>query len=287
MQHDTKIFNVGNRRRVAAGAVPEDQAKHDTTHSNQGTGLLSVSTFKALSATAHGTKLPNEKSRRPSIGSSIAGGMDQSAAFFDPENKAAAELREKVALETLDELLHYIMHEGGSVGILDATNSTRRRRKTILDRIRQVAGKELGVVFLESECHDEKLLEANMRLKLQGPDYKNYPDPKAALADFKKRVALYEQSYVTLGDYEEKQNMAFIKMIDVGRKVVTHQIRGFLAAQTVYFLLNFHLSPRQIWITRHGESMDNVVGKIGGDASLSPRGEKYAKALASFMECKS
>jgi len=72
-------------------------------------------------------------------------------------------------------------------------------------------------------------------------------------------------------------------MIDVGRKVVTHQIRGFLAAQTVYFLLNFHLSPRQIWITRHGESEDNVAGKLGGDASLNPEGRRYAKALASFI----
>jgi len=72
-------------------------------------------------------------------------------------------------------------------------------------------------------------------------------------------------------------------MIDVGRKIVSHQIRGFLAAQTVYFLLNFHLSPRQIWITRHGESEDNVAGKIGGDASLSPEGRRYAKALASFV----
>ena len=72
-------------------------------------------------------------------------------------------------------------------------------------------------------------------------------------------------------------------MIDVGRKVVTHRICGFLAAQTVYFLLNFHLSPRQIWITRHGESLDNVVGKIGGDASLSQNGRRYAKALSGFI----
>lgn len=73
-------------------------------------------------------------------------------------------------------------------------------------------------------------------------------------------------------------------MIDVGRKVVTHQIRGFLAAQTVYFLLNFHLSPRQIWITRHGESLDNVAGKIGGDASLSDEGRRYAHALTKFTQ---
>lgn len=32
---------------------------------------------------------------------------------------------------------------------------------------------------------------------------------------------------------------------------------------------------------QHGESEFNVLGKIGGDAVLSPRGERYAQALAS------
>lgn len=73
-------------------------------------------------------------------------------------------------------------------------------------------------------------------------------------------------------------------MIDVGRKVVSHQIRGFLSAQTVYYLLNFNLSPRQIWITRHGESYDNLSGKIGGDSDLSPMGLAYANALTRFIQ---
>lgn len=31
---------------------------------------------------------------------------------------------------------------------------------------------------------------------------------------------------------------------------------------------------------QHGESEYNVLGKVGGDAVLSPRGERYAQALA-------
>ncbi|KAF8468461.1 fructose-2,6-bisphosphatase-like protein [Kalaharituber pfeilii] len=203
--------------------------------------------------------------------------------FFDPKNAPAKQLREKVAMETLDELLNYILYENGSVGILDATNSTRERRTAIVKRIRERAGNELGIVFLESECRDEKLLEANMRLKLSGPDYKGM-DPTLALEDFKRRVKIYEDNYEPVGDYEEQMNWQYIKMVDVGRKVVAHQIRGFLAGQTVYYLLNFNLAPRQIWITRHGESMDNINGRIGGDAKLSPDGDKYARALAKFID---
>jgi len=209
--------------------------------------------------------------------------MDQSASFFDPSNRKAALIREQCAMDTLDELLDYILDGNGSVGILDATNSTLGRRKIIMKKIRERAGAELNVLFLESRCVDENLLESNMRLKLSGPDYKD-KDPVAALEDFKKRVAIYEKNYLPLGDYEEANDMPYIQMIDVGRKVISHQIKGFLMAQANYYLLNFNLAPRQIWITRHGLSLDNVSGKIGGDSDLSSEGDRYARTLTNFID---
>ena len=38
-----------------------------------------------------------------------------------------------------------------------------------------------------------------------------------------------------------------------------------------------------IYLTRHGESENNLFGKIGGNAELSERGEKYARALSTFF----
>ena len=38
-----------------------------------------------------------------------------------------------------------------------------------------------------------------------------------------------------------------------------------------------------IYLSRHGESLNNLYGKIGGNSYLSERGEKYAKALGIFM----
>lgn len=336
LQHDTQIFNVGERRRVAAGKSPSP-AKLDrgqnpsppSVHKDliDSVRRLSVSVgnrnqpeneFKEPESPENEAPLPppvvpakilvNGEDPEASISQngstvipSIDAGpgqsnqdneavkeaspepMDQTANFFDPQNQRAVKLREQVALDTLDELLEYILEEGGSVGILDATNSTMERRKAIVDHIRRRAGPELGVLFLESRCVDQDLLEANMRLKLSGPDYKG-KDPAEALEDFKKRVALYERSYVPLGEYEEKHGMAFIQMIDVGRKIVSHQTNGFLSSQVVYYLLNFNLSPRQIWITRHGESLDDQAGRIGGDSDLSENGKRYAKALTRFVD---
>ncbi len=65
-----------------------------------------------------------------------------------------------------------------------------------------------------------------------GPDYREQ-DPVVALDDFKKRVSLYESKYVPLGEYEENNNMPYVQMIDVGRKVVSHQIRGYVVSYVV------------------------------------------------------
>ena len=340
LQHDTKIFNVGERRRVAVssatltGATSQntkgggnlDEELRDSVHKMSVSGgssnkvhedhdsrpppppakiLVNGETPREEDIPEYDSSCPSQSGnestssldmplgepamrvpepvheRRASV-EPYDDAVDQSAKFFDPNNQRAVQFREQVALVTLDELLDYILDEGGSVGILDATNSTLERRKAVMDHIRDRAGPELGVLFLESRCLDQELLESNMRLKLSGPDYKDQ-DPVTALADFKKRVALYEQSYVPLGDYEEQHNMPYVQMIDVGRKVVSHQTNGFLSSQVVYYLLNFNLSPRQIWITRHGESMDNVSGKIGGDSDLTENGARYSKALTGFI----
>ena len=40
---------------------------------------------------------------------------------------------------------------------------------------------------------------------------------------------------------------------------------------------------RVFYFSRHGESENNLFGKIGGNANLTSNGQKYAKALASFV----
>ena len=313
LQHPTEVFNVGERRRVAAGGgqtvtdisiegrlrdslrkmslttttpnglieqkdmlpgpaiarVMTNGAKAESREAGLENGAVTSSTENALApVTSHPMPAPEQ--------------MDQSASFFDPDNAKALQIREQVAIETLDELLDYVLVGNGSVGILDATNSTLERRKAVMKHIRERAGNELNVLFLESRCLDESLLQANMRLKLSGPDYKD-KDPVQALEDFKKRVTNYEKSYVPLGDFEEQHDMPYIQLIDVGRKVITHRIRGFLPLQLVTFLMNFNLAPRQIWLTRHGQSEDNINGKLGGDSHLTQKGRRYAKCLTRFV----
>lgn len=41
---------------------------------------------------------------------------------------------------------------------------------------------------------------------------------------------------------------------------------------------------RKIWLTRHGESEWNMLGKIGGDSAISARGEEYARLVPDVLE---
>jgi broad specificity phosphatase PhoE len=59
-----------------------------------------------------------------------------------------------------------------------------------------------------------------------------------------------------------------------------NEIDGYLPARIVFFLTNLQVTSRPLWLTRHGESVYNVKGLIGGDSALSPGGREYARRLA-------
>ncbi|KAH7153232.1 6-phosphofructo-2-kinase-domain-containing protein [Dactylonectria macrodidyma] len=284
-QHDSRIFNVGNRRRVAAGRkVPvHPKLLPEPGHLDPPVQAAAI-LLNGLPAPNLTTPPDDDEPDALDLNDAEAkekDEIDQSAQFFDPKNVTAAAMREQVAMETLDELLDYLLVNGGAVGILDATNSTIERRQNIVNRIREREPK-LGILFIESICRDPQVLEANMRLKLAGPDYRD-KDPQQSLEDFKKRVAAYESAYVPLGDYEEHHDMQYIQMIDVGRKLVQYRLKGFLSNGISHYLASFNLAPRQIWITRHGQSVDNELGKLGGDSSLTEVGHYYGQALHRFI----
>nr|CAG8497627.1 537_t:CDS:10 [Entrophospora candida] len=201
------------------------------------------------------TKIFNVGTLRRNITQQLTNGTSHSHEFFDPFNKNAKETREKLAMESLDELIGWLK-KGGRVGIHDATNSTKSRRL---------------------------VLDANMRLKLSGPDYKNM-NPDEALADFRKRVENYEKAYETIGEEEEQSNIQYCKLINFGRKVIANNIQGYLSGQCIFYLMNFNLESIQIWLTRHGESVHNIEKKIGGDPTLTEKGKKYGACLTRFLQ---
>mmetsp|Transcript_11009 Transcript_11009/g.14318 ORF Transcript_11009/g.14318 Transcript_11009/m.14318 type:complete len:573 (+) Transcript_11009:54-1772(+) len=210
---------------------------------------------------------------------------DASANFFDCSNESAQKQREDLAVFVQEDMYKWLeAQEGMAVAFFDATNTTRARRQAILNRAR--GEKDVVLLFVESICDDPVILDRNYKSKCKNGDYKNQ-DPQVAIADFKERVKNYEEVYEELLDDEDKGRISFIKIYNVGQKVVTRMCSGYIPSQVAFHLMNVHISPRKIWLSRHSEGTDQLKGLIGGNSGvMTPYGARYAIELQKFIRQK-
>ncbi|MCJ1467299.1 Fructose-2,6-bisphosphatase [Pseudocyphellaria aurata] len=200
------------------------------------------------------------------------------ADFFDTGNPEGERLRQAAAEAAVADMVKWFENGDGVVAILDATNSTKARRRWVHERCE---AHSIETLYVESKCDDEKLIMSNiLEVKTTSPDYVGQ-DPDVAAQDFLNRIRNYEKVYQTID--EDEKDLTYVKLIDVGSKVIINQIRDYLQSRVVYYLMNLHIKPRSIWLSRHGESDFNLQGKIGGDANISARGELYARVLPDLV----
>uniref|UniRef100_A0A8D3DGS5 6-phosphofructo-2-kinase domain-containing protein n=1 Tax=Scophthalmus maximus TaxID=52904 RepID=A0A8D3DGS5_SCOMX len=119
------------------------------------------------------------------------------------------------------------------------------------------------------------------QVKLTSPDYADC-DKEEAVADFLKRIDCYKLTYVPLDD-DKDRNLSYIKIFNVGSRYLVNQVQDHIQSRIVYYLMNIHVTPRSIYLCRHGESELNLVGRIGGDSGLSTGGAKFASALGAYL----
>lgn len=202
-----------------------------------------------------------------------------SADFFDTSNPEGERLRKAAAEAAVSDMVKWFHQGKGVVAILDATNSTKGRRRWIEERCE---AEGIQTLFVESKCDDEELIMQNiLEVKTTSPDYIGQ-DPEVAAQDFRNRIRNYEKVYQTID--EDEFDLTYVKLIDVGKQVIINKIRDYLQSRVVYYLMNLHIKPRSIWLSRHGESKYNLSGQIGGDADISERGELYARKLPELVK---
>ncbi|QRW00703.1 6-phosphofructo-2-kinase/fructose-2,6-bisphosphatase [Ceratobasidium sp. AG-Ba] len=221
-------------------------------------------------------QLRRSKARAKKEKSGIA--EDHTASYFSHSDSKASQLREALAEECLESLISWLK-KGGNVAIHDATNSTEARREKIAERVAKEPG--LVALFLESYCDDPEVIAANVALKVSAgdPDYAHMSREDAE-RDFRNRIKQYESVYQSVTE----PHLSYVKIINVGNQVQMNRIHGYVQSRIAFYLMNLHLKPRSIFMSRHGESQFNVEGKIGGDAPLSERGRQYASALPGLVK---
>ncbi|XP_056588162.1 6-phosphofructo-2-kinase/fructose-2,6-bisphosphatase isoform X2 [Triplophysa dalaica] len=180
--------------------------------------------------------------------------------FFRPDNEEAMRIRKACALAALKDVCCYFTQDHGQVAVFDATNTTLERRQVILSFAKENGYKQV---------------------KLSSPDYISC-DKEEAVTDFLKRIECYKLTYVPLDD-DRDRNLSYIKIFNVGSRFLVNQVQDHIQSRSVYYLMNIHVTPRTIYLCRHGESELNVRGRIGGDSGLSPGGIRFAAVLGEYI----
>ncbi|XP_076468901.1 6-phosphofructo-2-kinase/fructose-2,6-bisphosphatase-like isoform X2 [Babylonia areolata] len=200
--------------------------------------------------------------------------------FFRADNKEAQALRERCALEAIKDACSFL-DCGGEVAVIDATNTTSQRRKLLLHHFTEL--NPFKLFFVESVCDDPAIIEANiLEVKVCSPDYEGR-DKNDALEDFLQRIEHYRENYESL-DSQAERHLSYIQIINQGERFIVNRLAGHLQSRVVYYLMNIHVLPRVIYLTRHGETTMNKQGRIGGDSNLSERGWKYAELLGDYVK---
>ena len=193
--------------------------------------------------------------------------------FFDSQNLEARKLRDSFAMHVLEDLIKWINNsENKTIAIFDATNTTKCRRKMLQDRLNK---EDCQIIYVESICDNDEIIERNMKMKLENKDYKNIPFD-LALEDFKKRLLHYKKVYETI---DNNENFSYIKITNVQRSFQVHKINEPLKYELCNFLMNININSGKFYLTRHGQSMDNKDCRIGGNSRLTEMGKKYSEKL--------
>ncbi|KAL6300390.1 bifunctional 6-phosphofructo-2-kinase/fructose-2,6-bisphosphate 2-phosphatase [Sparassis latifolia] len=180
----------------------------------------------------------------------------------------------KTVLDGCEKLVWDFFNAGGQVVIYDANNGSRERRQYIAEKFSEVG---IHVVMLESICDDEEIILSNIRsVKISSPDYRGW-DPDKAVADYYGRIREHEIHYEPV----EETTWPFIRIMNVGEKIMVNNIRGYLQTRIVFFLMNIHNRFRTIYFARSGQSL--IEHSYKADSDLSPAGWEYAERLKEFV----
>ena len=256
----------------------------------RGKSFISQMIIRYLKWTGFECEMFNVGSHRRKIGLQSA-----DSSFFDISNAKAKQVREDMALSVQNDMYIWL-HESAlkrRVAIFDATNTTKERRKELARRARS---ENVYLLFVESICDDQNVLRRNYELKLQNDDYKDMPKEKA-LSDFIQRVVAYEKQYEIIEDTEIDSNISYIKLINVGQKVIARNCSGYLPSKISFFLQNIHINPRKIflcltaetlkeraWLSGGSDALTSVDAATLSSGELTPAGQIFSLNIAKFLQ---
>ena len=198
------------------------------------------------------------------------------AEFFSQDNEEGARIRERIAAINIERARKFL-DQDGQVALLDATNSERTRRRSIVEQMGRTP-----VLFVECLNDDKNILEANIQRKIDTPDFRKLNlERSAAIMNFKRRIEYYQKRFEPLG---EERN--FLQLDSLKNSIKSESITD---AIPYYDRIRDYLvtdSVKNLFLIRHGETHFNLENRIGGDSRLTGNGLDQAERLARHFKDK-
>lgn len=198
--------------------------------------------------------------------------------IFRSDNQQGTAIRQQSAREAVQDAVLWLK-EGNCVAIFDGTNIKKHQRH----ELQEYCINDLGfrILFLECVCEDQNLLERNIiEILRYSADYKTMTEEEA-VEDLNQKMQHYMRQYEPIDPTDE--DISFVRVENGGETVTAHKVNGQKESGILGYLSGMKAMPQTLYFSRHGESEYNVLGRIGGDANLSPRGFQYAHALSKHM----
>ncbi len=188
--------------------------------------------------------------------------------FYNPDNKESQAQRDDIARANMRAIRDFFV-AGGKVAICDATNVSRARREEL-----QAFFPDIPLLFVGCQNDDPELFEASLARKIRLPEFGGLSSQQA-LRSFMERIEYYKRIFVPLATEPrhlvlDTLHNRILKEVIVGYVPYYSRVRDILVSDWV----------RGLFLARHGQSEDNVLGRIGGDAPLTLRGREQARAMA-------
>lgn len=188
---------------------------------------------------------------------------------------------DQVGERILKEMTSYMNENANGVTILDSGSllATHSKRRVALQAMHKIGAK---VLFIEVDKQMSEIVTP-----YDSPDYEGVPK-EFADRDYRQRVLMYKSLYEWIdaeSSYGESR-LSYLKCNHERQHFVLHRVEGYLQLKVIHFIINLRTMGHAFFLSRHGQSEYNAIGRIGGDSGLSAHGVAYAHALAEFAENK-
>ena len=213
-------------------------------------------------------------------------GLWRSNSYFDQTKQENSNMLDDVNGMILEEMKEFLNKTPNGIAILDSSSLllTHERRSKVKKIVNSAGAK---VMFIEVINEGHKDGREVLRIPYDSPDYAGM-DREEAEKDYITRVDIYEKSWQSLNgpnvNAGKEDSWSYLQCDPYRKHFVIHNVSGYLQLKIVHFIINLRPDEANLYLTRHGQSEFNALGRIGGDSSLSEHGDAYALKLAEWVK---